>query len=162
MGKVLYPTEQNPNGDWIEFDDKWSGKDYTHKSLKDEVIPKGTVIYASCFYQEASEDATKIEEIQKHIFPEDMTEVTFYNCNLNNVYIPPHNTVIDPCGRTKLIKVQNDREDWIIDGDLKPVEPVNKKKFLELGLSIDPKDIPKNKLAENICSIREKELTNGS
>jgi hypothetical protein len=84
--------------------------------------------------------------VEKDIFPDDMTGVTFYNCNLDNVYVPPGNTVIG--GSQRRIKVQNDWEDWILEkkmGRWQPKEPMNKEERLEKNISIDPRKIPKKK-----------------
>jgi len=102
-----------------------------------------TEIVGSCFYQENKPDA--------EIFPSGMTGVTFKRCNLDNVKVPAGNTVESDCCNRK-IKVQNDLEDWVLDGTNSPVEPVAKKKFIRLGLSIDPTDIPAD-------FEREEELT---
>ncbi len=143
----------------IVYNDKYSFKDFTHQSFKDaKDLKSGTVIYASVFYQEADEKATKKEDIQKHIFPETMIGVTFVNCDLNNVFIPSGNTVIDIAERTKLIKVQNDRSDWYLNDDLTPKEPLAKEQYLRLGISINPKDIPATKMTENIIEKKQKEI----
>lgn len=122
----------------INYDTEYSFKDFTKKSLK-EIDLNGKTIYASVFMQEIPDS---------HIFPEDMRGVTFVNSNLDNVYIPPGNTVIG--GTRRRFQVQNDGNDWIIDSKNKPIEPINKEQYLEIGLSIDPKDLPKNMMTENI------------
>ena len=96
-----------------------------------------SIIIGSCFYQENKPDS--------HIFPEDMTGVVFQKCNLDNVFIPAGNT-IKVSNTDKRIKAQNDKEDWIVDKDNKPIEPMNKEMFLELELSIKPEDIPNEKM----------------
>ena len=141
-GEVLYPTLNNPEGDLIKFDDKLSGKDFTNKNLRDIKIIPGTVIYASVFYQENKPD--------EHIFPEDMAGVSFYNCNLDNVYIPLGNTIIG--GTHKKMMVQNDLRDWEIDKDSKPIKVMNEDYWKVEGVSIDVKDIPLEKLI-NISEI---------
>lgn len=119
---------------------KYSFKDFTGQSFVN-VDPQefnNTEIVGSCFYRESSLlDLSVI----KNIFPIGMTGVTFSRCNLDNVNVPIGNTVSPNCCSRK-IKVQNDREDWVLDGTNKPVEPVAKKLFLQEGKSIDPKDIP--------------------
>lgn len=102
----------------------------------------GLVIYNSCLSNETPDAQT---------LPQGLFGVIFIACNLDNVFIPPGNTVID-C-TTRQFKVQNDLEDWIIDPVAKtPIEPVNKKFFLIRGLSIDPKDIPAEKLDKAITA----------
>ena len=122
-----------------EFDDRYSLKDFTTKTLTDKTIDPGTVIYGSCFSKETPDFV---------VFPDDMFGVTLINCNLDNVFIPLGNTVIG--GSQRQFKVQNDLEDWVVDGTLKPVEPINKEIFILKGISIDPKDIPETKLDEAI------------
>ena len=84
----------------IEMSDKYSGKAYPYHdlSLKGERI-KNINIYGSCYFQEWVEGDA---EIVKDIFPDDMTGVTFYNCNLDNIHVPIGNTVIG--GSHKKIK----------------------------------------------------------
>jgi hypothetical protein len=86
-------------------------------------------IVGSCFYQEGEPD--------RDIFP-------------------AGNTIEGGCHRK--IKVQNDLEDWIFDGANAPVEPVAKKTFLALGLSIDPADIPPTKLTVSVTQAKRAEL----
>ena len=128
------------------INEKYSYKDFMHKSFRDVSAQEfnGTVIVGSCFYQEGKPNTA--------IFPNGMVGVTFRNCNLDNVYIPAGNTVEG--GTHKKIRVMNDLDDWILDKDLKPVEPINKEQRLEAGISIDPKDIPMEKIdAKDYISI---------
>ena len=113
----------------------YSNKDFTNSILTKVKDLNGQVIRGSCFGKEVPD--TKV-------FPADMRDVTFINCNLDNCLIPEGNTVID-C-TTRRYKVQEDGEDWIIDKDLKPIEPVNKKAWIKLGRSIDPASIQMNKV----------------
>lgn len=129
-GEVLY------DGVKITFNDKYSGKDFSGQSFLNAKDLDGLVIYASVFYQEGEPD--------KVIFPANMENVTFLNCNLDNVYIDTNKNGIVGGTRRK-IKAQNDLEDWILDKDLKPVEPMSKSAFIELNISTDSKDIPINK-----------------
>ena len=125
---------------------KYSFKDFTAQSFA-SVDPSefnNTEIVGSCFYQEAEPDT--------EVFPAGMVGVTFKRCNLDNVKIPPGNTVEGSCCHRK-IKVQNDLEDWFLDTSLKPVEPMSKKKFIELGISTDPKDIPATKLDKRVTEV---------
>jgi len=121
-------------------------------SFKDRNVEEfnNTIIIGSCFYQEWVKGD---EDVEKDIFPDGMTGVTFEKCNLDNIWIDENkNTVVktgtDRCF-TKKIKVQNDNHAWIVEkrqGEWKPVEPVNKEMRLQVGISIDPKDIPKKKV----------------
>lgn len=121
-----------------------------------------TIIQGSCFYQEWREGD---ETIMKDIFPKDMKGVLFIACNLDNVYIDEtKNTILKDttaqCSHKK-IKVQNDLCDWVLNDDDTPKEPAEKEKFIKLGISIDPKDIPKNKLLkDNIVTIKIDEKLN--
>lgn len=139
MSKILYDNQE------ITYDDNYSHKDFTGRTLLNENI-KDINIFGSCFSQEIPD---------RHIFPEDMTGVVFYNCNLDNVYIPTGNTTIG-CSQKKF-KVQNDLMDWILDADLKPKEPIMKEEFIKMGISILPKDIPKTKMTESIIESKIKE-----
>jgi hypothetical protein len=119
----------------------WMGKDLSKVEAKEF---NNSEIWGSCFYQENEPD--------KHIFPEDMTGVTFYKCNLDNVYIPAGNTVDSSCTHKK-IRVQNDWEDWILDKDLKPVKAMSHEQRLEVGFSTSPANIPIEKLTPEQAEI---------
>ena len=129
----------------ITYNDKYSFKDYTGRTLLKATDLNNTIVYASCFSQEIPD---------RHIFPDAMTGVTFVNCNLDNVYIPAGNTVIG--GSQKRFKVQNDLRDWEIDINNRPVEVMGKEYWQSQGYSVDPKDIPRIKLKdiEGIKRIR--------
>lgn len=146
MGKVLIGVLDGVPYE-ITCDDEYSFRDFTHRKLTDHGIIESDlsnkIIYASCFSQENPDS---------HIFPEDMTGVMFYNCNLDNVYIPPGNTVIG--GSQRRFKVQNDLRDWEIDGTDTPKEVINKEYWISQGYSVDPKDIPATKL-EKIEDIKK-------
>lgn len=127
----------------IEYDynEVFSFKDFTNRTN----IELSGVVYASCFSQETPDN---------QIFVAGMTGVTFIKCNLDNVSIPDGNTVID-CSQ-KRFKVQNDLNDWIIDTANNPVEPVNAKIFVKLGLPIPkPEDIPVIKV-DKVIDLLEK------
>jgi uncharacterized protein YjbI with pentapeptide repeats len=88
----------------------YSRKDFTGRNLTERTDMSGLEIRGSCFSQEIPDT---------HVFPEDMTGVTFVNCNLDNCFIPEGNTVID-C-RTTRYKVQNDGHEWEIDEQGNPL-----------------------------------------
>ena len=128
-------------------DDKYSWKDFTGRTLQDTKDLDNKIIFGSCFSQEIPD--TKV-------FPDDMKNVIFVNCNLDNVYIPAGNTVIGSTQRR--FKVQTDRSDWFVDNDNKPIKPIDEDKYIELGLSTDPKDLPKDMMTESIIEKKQKEL----
>ena len=78
-------------------------------------IPGGTVIDGSCF---------DCETPDTEVFPVDMTGVTFKNCNLNNVKVPPLNTVDKSCS-TFRYKAGEDGQTYLIDKDDKPVKKLS-------------------------------------
>ena len=105
-----------------------------------------TEIVGSCFYQESEWDSDSLAVTPKNpnvdVFPANMTGVTFKRCNLDNCKIPTGNALGERNAHQK-IRVMNDNEDWVLnDSDNKPLEPLNKKQFIQDGKSIDPKDIP--------------------
>lgn len=128
-------------------DTDYSYKDFSYRDFIDDIKVdlSGKVIAGSVFYREQPNSV---------IFPETMTGVTFVKCNLDNIVIPPGNVLIDCDNRTW--EAQNDKENWIIDKGA-PVEPLNKEQFVELGISVDPADIPKKEYAEPITIIKQKE-----
>lgn len=130
----------------IQYDcsDEFSFKDFTGRA---NLNPLG-VVYGSCFSQETPDS---------HIFPDNITGVTFIKCNLDNVFIPQGNTVID-CWQRRF-KVQDDLNDWLIGTDNKPTMPFNHKIFTKLGLPMPlPKDIPPPKVSERIDLIKVAEI----
>ncbi len=111
-------------------------------TLETDLIP-GTEIVGTCFYRESPLGET--DDPYKAIFPALMTGVVFKRCNLDNIYVPPGNTIMDADGcpsSHRRIRVQYDMQDWIVDSAGKPVEPLSLSTHAELGLSPDPKDIP--------------------
>lgn len=131
-------------------------------TLETDLIP-GTEIVGTCFYRESP--LGEIGDPRKTIFPLTMTGVTFRRCNLDNVFVPPGNTIMDDGGiqsSHRRIRVQNDLEDWIVDASGNPIEPVGVKIFQELGLSILPKDIPPTLLAESLTQTASAALLDAS
>jgi hypothetical protein len=91
------------------------------------------------------------DEPYSKFFPDGVKNCVFKGCNINNIELPDGMTLdTERPGTNRHFKEQNDREYWLVDKGLNPTEPRNKPKFLALGLSIDPKDIPAEKLAEPI------------
>lgn len=111
-------------------------------TLETDLTP-GTEIVGTCFYCESALGDTG--DPYKVIFPAAMTGVIFKRCNLDNVYIPPGNTITEDAGISsshRRIRVQNDLEDWIVDATGNPIEPVNLAAAIEEGKNTDPKNIP--------------------
>jgi len=129
---------------------KYSYKDFTGQYLTD--IPtsefNNSEIIGSCFHIG--------NEPFSDVFPPDMKGVKFTKCSLSNCNIPPGNTVGIGC-QHRQIKTQNDGEMWLVDSGGKPTEPLQKKRFRDLGLSIDPKDIPITKQAAMITIQKEQD-----
>lgn len=132
------------NGIKYKVDDKLSNKDMTGWDLSDRKDLDGKIIYNSCLSHETP---------NAEILPSNLSGAIFIACNLDNVLIPKGNQIID-CS-VKRFQIQNDGEDWIIDTKtLDPVEPIAKKMFLKLGLSIDPADIPADK--QDVSAVLDK------
>ena len=123
----------------------YSHKDFTHKILTDTKPEdwNDTEVVNSCFYN---------EKPRTEVFPEGIKGVKFVRCNLDNIVIPKECTVEG--GTNKLIQTQKDGEDWILDKDLNPVEPLNKAAFIKLGVSISPVAIPVT--AKEVSVLQEK------
>ncbi len=136
----------------MAINEKYSFKDFMHQSFigVDASEFNNTEIKGSCFYQESLWDADSLSATPKDpmidVFPPTMNGVVFIRCNLDNCKIPTDNTVGERCSYNK-IRVQNDNEDWILDGSNKPLEPIDKKRLEEEGKSVDPKDIPVSKVS---------------
>jgi len=120
---------------------------WKRKSLLD--IPakefNNTEIIGSCFAQ---------DNPFTDVFPSGITGVTFVNCNLNNCNIPAGNIIQG--GSNKHHKAQNDGEEWIVNNNLKPIEPLKPKNYDTYNLSKDPKDLPIKPLTESIIVQAEK------
>lgn len=125
----------------LKKNEKYSYGDFQGQYFKDSSEFNNTLIVGSCF-------GVNNQPYSK-VFPEDMIGVTFRLCNLANAVIPEGNIIESNCVNSQ-IKAQNDGEDWVVDKDLKPVEPLKKDRFQALSLSIDPKDIPAEKLEESV------------
>lgn len=129
-------------GQEYETDDLLSGRDFTGWEFlsRPEYDFKGKVIYATCFAQESPDSP---------IFDPSLKGVTFLRCNLTNVLVPPDCTVID-CVTTR-VETKNDGRVWEVNEQNEPVRLTSEKHWLILGTSIDPADIPSEKLvlAEN-------------
>ena len=116
----------------VEYDcsESHSNRDFTGWDFRQRESLAGLVIFGSCFSQET---------LRTRIFSVSLV-ATFIACNLDNVLVPAGCVVID-CSRRKFRR-QNDGEDWILNASDAPVEPIAKKRYLQLGLSVNPADIP--------------------
>ncbi len=100
----------------------------------------GLTIENSCFSNEAPHAL---------VFPDDLTGVTFVDCNLDNVFVPEGNTIVG--GSHRYFQVKNDGEDWVVDPDtLEPIEPLNLRAYEMLQLSVDPRDLPAEPMEKSI------------
>ena len=129
----------------MAMNEKYSYKDFTYKTFLDTKPEEwnDSEVICSCFYNEKPKSL---------IFPEGIKGVKFVRCNLDNIVIPKDCTVEGGCNR--LIQVQKDGEDWLLDDDLKPVEPLNKAQYIKLGLSINPAALPTS--AKSVSVTQEK------
>ena len=132
------------NGKEYDCSDEFSFKDFTGRSdVHFEGMKGGIVVYGSCFSQEIPD---------RHIFPDTMSGVIFIKCNLDNVFIPVGNAIID-CSQKKF-KKQNDKNDWLVDINNAPIKPFTFKLFEKLKLPMpDPKDIPLILLSDDASDL---------
>ena len=93
---------------------EYSCKDFTGKNLQSADFTGVTLIEKSCFSQEAPDS---------HIFPDDLTGVTFNYCNLDNVFVPAGNIVAD-CS-TRRFLAHPDGTDWLVDENNTMIAPLN-------------------------------------
>ena len=94
---------ENYNGTIYQCDDTYSDKDCTGWDLSDRTDMSGIIIHGLCLSNETPNAAT---------LPPDLTGTTFLSCNLDNVFIPDGNTLINSSNR--LFQVQADGQDWIV------------------------------------------------
>jgi len=121
-------------GDWSHH--SWKRQTFT---TADPKVFNGAKIVGACFYQ---------DEPYTDVFPANIEDVEFIDCNLDNCNIPAGATVTR--GTNKHIKAQKDGQYWIVDKSGNPVEPRDKARYVELGLSIKPADLPAEQLDEPI------------
>ena len=101
-----------------DADKKYSWRDFTDKKFLSEKPSEftGKKIVGSCFYQQ-NKTKTRIQ-----VFPAGTESVTFIECNLDNVEIPPKSTVIGGCARIICDAVDGG---YIIDQDQKIVDKLD-------------------------------------
>lgn len=128
---------------------KYSYKDFTGKTLIGTDLKEwnDTEVIGSCFYNETPN--TKV-------FPDGIKGVKFIKCNLDNVVVPKECTIEGGCHR--LIQMQKDGEDWLLDENLNPVEPMNKNDYVKLGLDISPAAIPTSSVAVPVTASKRQQL----
>lgn len=147
MPRRVDPTKcPYPGLEHLTVSAELSGKILSNRPVKE--LPgfvEGAVIYATDFSWEQPDSET---------FPKGMTGVTFVKCNLSNVIVPEGNTIID-CIQTRF-KVQNDRNDWIIDKDNLPVKPLNYRVFEKFGLPVPtPDKLPLEEAVEAVDLVKQ-------
>ena len=133
----------------MALNEKYSYKDHTNKLLDktDAAEWNDTEVVGTCFHQNVPKTV---------VFPAGIKGVKFVKCNLDNVVIPKDCTVDGGCNR--LIAVQKDGCDWLLDTDLNPVEPLDKAEYVKLGLSVDPSALPTSISAESVTTTKRQEL----
>lgn len=109
----------------VEFSDEWSFKDFTGRPMKDADM-HDCIVCGSCFSQEIPDS---------EVFGEKVQNVTFINCNLDNVLIP------DTCrifgGSQRRFLVQEDGKDWIVDENNQPLELLNSALMIVAPLPVE-------------------------
>lgn len=138
-GQILYPGFGT-----ITFNDKYSYKDFTGKTLLSATDLEGITIYGSCFSQETPDT---------QVFPNNLIKITFVNCNLDNVFLVKPGWIIVG-GTQRRFKVQNDLRDWEIDTNGIPVKVLNEEYWMINRFSVNPADIPLTKL-KDISEIKK-------
>jgi hypothetical protein len=131
------------------MNEKHSYRDYSYKQFVDDKPDEwnDSEIIGTCFAQ---------HEPFTDVFPKELSKVTFSKCNLDNCIVPEGCTVNGGCHRQ--IKVQNDLEDWIVDNYLNPIEPLNKARFVKLGLSTSPLSLSASKVDAPAMETKKAEL----
>lgn len=140
------------NGIAYEVSEKYSNKDMTGWDLSDRTDMSGLVIHGFCLSNEKPD---------ANVLPSDLRGVTFLACNLDNVVIPDGNILINCSNRR--FQVQTDGDDWVVNQELEPLEPLNKKHYQMMGKSIDPADLPEVYLIERVLAkkIYDKRFEDG-
>jgi hypothetical protein len=133
----------------MALNEKYSYKDCTQQKFTklDAKEFDNSEVVGTCFHQNVPK--TKV-------FPVGMTGVKFQKCNLDNCEIPAGNTIEGGCHRW--IALQKDGEDWFLDDNLDPVEPMNKALYEKLGLDVNPVSISATQLDQSVVQTKIDEL----
>lgn len=84
----------------------------------DKANLSGKILYACNFSKEHPDT---------HIFPDNLHDATFVCNNLDNVFIPEDNIIIDnngTCGSHRTFEAQDDDKDWLLDEEGNPITPL--------------------------------------
>lgn len=131
------------DGTQYECCDEYSSKDFTGSYPLPDL--SGRTIYNTCFSCETPDTKR---------FPDEMTGVTFLECILDNVFLPPGNIIVGP--EPKRFLAQNDGNDWLVDENNKPVEILNSLSYIKAGLDLPrPEDLPEKFIVTQIISRTE-------
>lgn len=109
----------------------YSDRDMTGWDLSDRKDMNGLTIHGLCLSNETPD---------AQVLPPNLKGTTFIYCNMDNVFIPPGNTLIN-CSNRKF-KAQEDGEDWLVHPVTKnAVEPLNLDAAIKDGKNCDPTKI---------------------
>lgn len=145
-GEVFYSTPEGEDQQVITYDDELSFRDFSGWNFdpREGFDFSGKTIYASSFSQESPETI---------VFSDETKNVTFVKCNLMNVVLPLNSTVIGSNQTT--YAMQNDLRTWVVEKDCAlgpflckyaPVKLMNEEYWELKGYSVDPDDIPNQKI----------------
>lgn len=136
------PIDSGDSGHEIDCDEEYSHRVFSNWNFIGlDIDLSSRTICDSSFAQEIPNSV---------IFPDSYKYINFVHCDMKNVDVGLDNILIE-CDNRKY-QVQNDLEDWVIDEFGTPIEPLNKDLFIDLGLSIDPIDIPIEPMKESITN----------
>jgi hypothetical protein len=91
----------------IAYNETYSEQDMTGWDLSGRTDMSGITIHGLCLSHEKPE---------ANVLPADLTGTTFIACNLDNVYVPLGNTLID-CSNRMFKANPDDAHDWEVDVD---------------------------------------------
>lgn len=124
----------------MQYNAKYSNKDFTGHDLSGNTDMSGITIYNSCFSHETP---------NAQILPSNLIGTTFVSCNLDNVFIPSGNALTNSSNR--LFKAQNDGNDWQINAQLQPTQPLNMATAIATGENTNPALIPAQSVSAGIA-----------